>query len=46
MAYKSKSCGTLTEEQRKILEALASAKEPIASKDISEATGIPSKSVS
>ena len=46
MACKSKSCGTLTEEQKKILEALAEAKEPVATKDISAATGIPSKSVS
>ncbi|HDM78744.1 MAG TPA: ArsR family transcriptional regulator [Deltaproteobacteria bacterium] len=46
MACKSKYCGTLTDEQKKILEALASASEPIATKDISAATGIPSKSVS
>ena len=36
----------LTEEQEKILRALAEASEPIACKDISAATDIPSKSVS
>ncbi len=46
VACESKSCGTLTEEQKKILEALAGAKEPIAIRDISAATGIPCKSVS
>ena len=44
----SKNSGkiTLTEEQEKILAALAQADEPIACKDIAESTGIPSKSVS
>ncbi len=37
---------TLTEEQQKILAALAAATEPIACKDIAENTGIPSKAVS
>ncbi len=37
---------SLTEEQQQILKALAEAAEPIACKDISESTGIPSKSVS
>ncbi len=37
---------TLTEEQRKVLAVLVAAPEPIACKDISESTGIPSKSVS
>ncbi len=36
----------LTEEQEKILRALAEATEPIACKDIAAATDIPSKSVS
>lgn len=46
--YSSKKSGkiTLTEEQEKILKALAEAGEPVACKDISEGTGIPSKSVS
>ena len=37
---------SLNEEQQKILEALAEAVEPVACRDISESTGIPSKSVS
>ncbi len=38
--------GQLTEEQEKILKAVAQADGPVATKDIAEATGIPSKSVS
>ena len=37
---------TLTEEQAKILKAMAEMEGPVASKDISAATGIPSKSLS
>ncbi len=36
----------LTEEQEKILKAVAQMEGPVATKDISEATGIPSKSLS
>ncbi len=36
----------LTEEQAKILKALSEMEGPVASKDIAEATGIPSKSLS
>ena len=50
MACKCKSKGDkeikLTEEQEKILKAMAKMDGPVASKDISEATGIPSKSLS
>ncbi len=43
----SKKAGvSVTEEQRKILEALSGTDGPWGCKDISEATGIPSKSVS
>lgn len=37
---------SLTEEQAKILKAMAEMEGPVASKDISAATGIPSKSLS
>ncbi len=43
---KKSTATSLTEEQQKILKALAEAAEPVACKDISESTGIPSKSVS
>ncbi len=46
MVCRSKCKTGLTEEQKKILEALAKVSEPVATKDIAEATGIPSKSVS
>ncbi len=50
MACKCKKKGgkeiKLTEEQEKILRAMAEMEGPVASKDISEATGIPSKSLS
>jgi predicted transcriptional regulator len=42
----TKSTLSLTEEQQRILAALAEASEPVACKDIAESTGIPSKSVS
>jgi Mn-dependent DtxR family transcriptional regulator len=51
MACKTKSKGDngavkLTEEQEKILKAIASQDGPVTTKEIAEATGIASKSVS
>ncbi|NPA94803.1 MAG: winged helix-turn-helix transcriptional regulator [Thermodesulfobacteria bacterium] len=50
MACKCKKKGEkeikLTEEQEKILRAMAEMDGPVASKQISEATGIPTKSLS
>ncbi len=50
MACKRKKKGDkeiqLTEEQKKILLAMAEMQGPVASRDIAEATGIPSKSLS
>ncbi len=50
MACKRKKTGEkelrLTEEQKRILMAMAEMEGPVASKDIAEATGIPSKSLS
>ena len=43
---KSKQEVKLTEEQAKILKAVAEMDGPVATKDISEATGMPSKSIS
>jgi predicted transcriptional regulator len=39
-------CGGLTDEQKKVLEALAGSSEPCGTKDIASATGLESKQVS
>jgi len=51
MACKTKSKGnngkiTLTEEQEKVLKAIAAQEGPVTTKEISEATGIATKAIS
>jgi predicted transcriptional regulator len=41
-----KKCGVLTEEQKQVLNALATSAEPCGSKDIAAATDLESKQVS
>lgn len=46
MGCKNKSCDTLNEKQRKVLEALAAADAPCGSKDIAATTSLEAKQIS
>jgi len=46
MGCKKKSCDTLNEKQREVLEALSQASDPCGSKDISSVTSLEAKQIS